>query len=201
MLLAQPVTHICLNPEWRNSFTTIAGTYAVNGTSTTRLSRPYNVFIDSYDNTYVADTSNNRIIRFQSGKSLIWNRKLILTFCQGLTSGIVIAGSGIASESGNNVLNHPTGVFVTRNQTMFIIDSKNFRIQKWNNGESLGYTVAGGHGEGNSLDKISVSFGLYVDDEFNIYISEYENHRVTIWMNNNTTAGRIVSYIHDWLNT
>ncbi|CAF5095304.1 unnamed protein product, partial [Rotaria sp. Silwood1] len=53
--------------------------------------------------------------------------------------------------------------------------------------------VAGGHGTGTTLDKIGTSYAIYLDDQSNIYISEYSNHRVTIWLNGNTTAGSIVA--------
>ncbi|CAF3026954.1 unnamed protein product, partial [Rotaria sp. Silwood2] len=46
---------------------------------------------------------------------------------------------------------------------------------------------------GTTLNKIGTSYAIYVDDQSNIYISEYSNHRVTLWFNGNTTAGTIVA--------
>ncbi|CAF4497214.1 unnamed protein product [Rotaria sp. Silwood2] len=76
---------------------------------------------------------------------------------------------------------------------MYILDNVNSRVVKWIDGQPLGFTVAGGHGNGTTLDKIGTSCSIYLDDQSNIYISEYSNHRVTKWLNGNTTAGTIVA--------
>lgn len=122
--------------------------------------------------------------------------RLLYRFFEGSKNGELLAGFTNTGGRGKSELDNPTAVFVTRNQTMFIVDSKNFRVQKWNHGEPLGFTVAGGRGNGAQLNQISLSYGLYVDDKYNVYVSEYRNHRVTLWMNSNTTAGIIVSYVH-----
>ncbi|CAF5216614.1 unnamed protein product, partial [Rotaria magnacalcarata] len=57
-------------------------------------------------------------------------------------------------------------------------------------GQPIGFTVAGGRGSGATLDKISTSQGLYVDDQSRVYVSEIGNDRVTRW--DNTTIGVIV---------
>ena len=75
---------------------------------------------------------------------------------------------------------------------MFIMDTLNYRVMKYLPGQPLGFAVAGNRGSGTTLDKIGTSYGIYLDDQLNIYISEYSNHRVTVWLNGNTTAGSIV---------
>ncbi len=110
----------------------------------------------------------------------------------GSPNGTLIAGFTLNGGSGKSELNFPTALFLTRNHTLFILDSKNYRVQRWYYGEPLGFTVAGGHGQGTTLDKISMSYGLYVDDEYNVYVSECDNNRITLWMSKNMTTGRIV---------
>jgi hypothetical protein len=63
---------------------------------------------------------------------------------------------------------------------MFILDRGNYRILKWQTGDSLGYVVAGGRSSGSTFDKITTSYGMFVDINYNIYISEQGNHRVTL---------------------
>ena len=113
-------------------------------------------------------------------------------YIKGSTNGTTIAGLTLGGGGGRSELRFPTALFLTSDQTMFIIDANNFRVQKWNYGEPLGFTVVGGKGSGSTLDKISTSYGLFVDDQYNIYVSECANHRVTFWMNNNTNAGSLV---------
>lgn len=107
-------------------------------------------------------------------------------------NGTIIAGFTFGGGNGKSELNYPSALFVTQDQTLFIADSGNHRVQKWKYGEPLGHTAAGGRGNGSTLDKISMSYGLYIDDQYNVYVSEYENHRVTLWMSNNSTTGRVV---------
>ena len=76
---------------------------------------------------------------------------------------------------------------------IFIADTLNYRVQKWLPNEPLGTTVAGGRGNGATLDRIGLVYGIFVDSQENIYVSENSNHRVTLWYAWNTTAGEIVS--------
>ncbi|CAF4887764.1 unnamed protein product, partial [Rotaria magnacalcarata] len=55
---------------------------------------------------------------------------------------------------------------------MFILDTTNYRVLQWQAGEPMGYIVAGGNGNGAALTQIGVSYELFVDDQYNIYISE-----------------------------
>ena len=89
-------------------------------------------------------------------------------------------------------LSSPYGIQVTSNGAMFILDTGNCRVLNWQLGEPLGYVVAGGHGCGSTFDKISTSYALFVDAQYNIYVSDSSNHRVTFWRVTNTTAGTLV---------
>ena len=75
---------------------------------------------------------------------------------------------------------------------MYILDSTNYRVLKWRLGDPLGYVMAGGNGAGSSLTQITTSYAMFVDSQYNIYVSEYSNHRVTKWSPTNTTAGILV---------
>jgi hypothetical protein len=110
------------------------------------------------------------------------------------TSATTVAGFTLAGGSGNSELNGPTSVVVDLNGTMYILDAYNYRVQKWIAGQPLGFTVAGGHGSGSTLDKISLSYGLCIDNQSNIYISDTGNNRVVFWSAGNTVNGSLVSY-------
>lgn len=102
---------------------------------------------------------------------------------------------GLISGSGYSQLYMPTAIFVDANRTLYILDSRNYRVQKWLYGEPLGFTVAGGYGSGSTTDKIAISYGLFVDRQSNIYISDTANHRIVFWQAGNTTRGRVVIII------
>lgn len=75
---------------------------------------------------------------------------------------------------------------------MYILDSSNFRVLRWQVGDPMGTVVVGGRGSGTTFDKITTSYAMFVDNQYNIYVSENGNHRVTKWLNGNTTAGSLV---------
>ena len=79
---------------------------------------------------------------------------------------------------------------------MFILDTDNFRVQRFLAGQSSGVTIAGGRGTGTTLDKIGTSYALFVDTRLNIYVSEFANSRIAMWLNGNTTTGVLVSILH-----
>ena len=109
-----------------------------------------------------------------------------------------MAGFTLAGGSGLNELYNPSAIFVTPNGTLYILDSTNYRVQRWASGEPLGFIVAGGRGLGTAYTQIGTSYGLYVDNQYNVWVSEYSNHRVTRWVVGNTATGtrvRILCYI------
>lgn len=79
---------------------------------------------------------------------------------------------------------------------MYILDTTNYRVMKWQVGEPLGYVVAGGRGAGAALNQISTSYGMFVDQQNNIYVSDNANARVTLWYATNTTSGVLVRLFH-----
>jgi sugar lactone lactonase YvrE len=73
------------------------------------LSAPHGIYVDINFDLYVADTQNNRIQLFHSGK----------------LSGITVAGRG---APGTIILNYPKDVVLDNDGYLFIVDSYNHRI-------------------------------------------------------------------------
>jgi hypothetical protein len=76
---------------------------------------------------------------------------------------------------------------------MYILDTSNYRVLKWNLGDPFGTVIAAGHGNGAALTQIGTSYAMCFDNQNNIYISEYSNHRVTKWINGNNSMGQLVN--------
>jgi sugar lactone lactonase YvrE len=55
-----------------------------------------------------------------------------------------------------------------------------------------GITVAGGNGRGDKLNQLSLPEGVFIDDDQNIYIADYWNHRIVEWKCNGKN-GKIVA--------
>lgn len=62
---------------------------------------------------------------------------------------MVIAG-GNGGGAGSNQFSTPFGSFIDKNQTVYVADRDNQRIQKWTVGGTSGVTVAGVTGVANS---------------------------------------------------
>ncbi|CAF4993534.1 unnamed protein product, partial [Rotaria sp. Silwood1] len=173
----QAATPVCQTAIWNQTFSTLAGSMNTLGSTSTLLYYPYDVNFDGYGNMYVADHYNHRIQKFPPGSN----------------TGTTVAGSSGSAGSSRAQLRYPSGIFVSPNQDMYILDTSNYRILKWQLGEPIGYVVAGGNGNGGAFTQIGQSFGMFVDQNYDIYISEQGNHRVSKWFNGNTTAGVLVA--------
>ena len=79
---------------------------------------------------------------------------------------------------------------------MYILDTYNCRVFQWVTGEPLGTIIINGRGCGSTLDKIGRAYGMFVDNQLNIYISDTPYHRVTRWANGNNTGGTLVRIIY-----
>lgn len=76
---------------------------------------------------------------------------------------------------------------------MYILDTWNYRVLRWEANEPMGTVVAGGQGNGGGFNQISWSYGMFVDDRENIFISDNNNHRVVRWNVDNRTSGILVN--------
>lgn len=77
---------------------------------------------------------------------------------------------------------------------MFILDTYNNRVLKWQVNDPLGYIVAGGNGGGSALNQMSYAYRFFVDNSYNIYISENGNNRIVKWTFDNITSGVLVRF-------
>ena len=107
--------------------------------------------------------------------------------------GTTIAGGAGAGGAAFSQLNNPSAIFVDSNRTMFILDTSNFRVLRWNFGEPRGHLVLGGNGNGPALNQLGWSYGMFVDPLYNIYVSDSSNHRVTLWLVTNRTSSVLVT--------
>ena len=55
-----------------------------------------------------------------------------------------------------------------------------------------GLTIAGGNGHGNGINQLSDPWGLYVDDDQNVYVADTSNHRIMKWKSG-ATSGQVVA--------
>lgn len=135
------------------------------GSAANQLGGPRGVGVDYLGNVYVSETGNNRVTRWAPGA----------------TEGVIVAG-GHGPGTAANQLSYPGEMCVDSVGNVYVIDGGT-RVQKWAPGASYGITVAGGYGymsinNNMELDKIGSSWGLFVDNNENIYISDLFQGRI-----------------------
>ena len=109
------------------------------------------------------------------------------------SSGITVAGNGTLGIASNQ-LNKPWDLTFDWNNSMYVTDRYNHRVQKFFRGSSIGITIAG-NANGNSgttLAEFNEAVSIEVDADQNLCISERLNCRVLFWPKN-TLAGHIIA--------
>ena len=96
------------------SGTTIAGQTGVCGPALDQLCSPSGLTKDGHGYIYVADSSNNRIMKWMIGS----------------TSGMIVAGDATYGVLPNQ-LNKPYNVKLDANGALIVVDTQNSRIQKF----------------------------------------------------------------------
>ena len=128
-----PNCNIRKNYNGSSSYTTVFARGC--GTNVTQFANSAGFTIDSSGNFYIADNSNHRI--------LYWS----------LNGTISLILAGVTGEIGNGTmhLRHPQDIALNETQgVMYVGDSYNHRIMRYNIGSPNGTVVAGGNGPGNA---------------------------------------------------
>jgi DNA-binding beta-propeller fold protein YncE len=158
-------------------FVTQWGSY---GTGSGQFNSPFGIAVDASKNVYVADTSNNRIQKFDS-------------------SGNFITTWG-SSGAGNGQFEGPRAVAVYASGNVYVLDNGNNRIQKFDSSGNF-ITTWGSSGTGNG--QFESPIGIAVNASGNVYVADYGNNRiqkfdssgnfVTTWGSSGTGNGQFWS--------
>ncbi|CAF3873472.1 unnamed protein product, partial [Rotaria magnacalcarata] len=107
-------------------------------------------------------------------------------------NGLTVAG-GNGQGNGIDQLSYPWGLYVDDDQTVYIADSGNPHIVKWESGATSGQVVAGGNEEGSGVHQLSDPRDVMVDNERDsVIICDNSNRRVVRWPRQNGTSGETI---------
>ncbi len=157
------------NRVMRYLFNASSGTVVVGGNgaglNNTQLDYPIGLYLDVPSNSlFISNFFGNTIVRCTLGDDH-W------TLVAGNISGV--AGSSSVS------LNGPVGVTLDPMGNVYVADSSNHRIQLFLNGQTTSVTIAGVRGMlGNSSTLLQYPFWVILDNQLNLYVSDYYNYRV-----------------------
>lgn len=164
--------------------TTLAGTgqHRLSGDGgpavSAALNEPCALALDGKGNLYIADQSNNRIRKVERGSGVI----------------TTVAGTGEATYEGDGMpareaaLAGPSGLATGLDGALYIADTFNGRIRRVDLETGLISTVAGDGGAyrytgqpGEFSTSLSRPYGIAVDGEGNILITDSDSHLIRRW--------------------
>jgi len=184
------------------------GVVSTLSTGSLTLSVPADMTVDTGGNIYIADTSNNRIVRITAqGVASVFAISGLGTALNAPT-GVAIDGSGnlYIADSGNNriveataagsgsvvdtsgvTMNSPRGVALDPSGDIFIADTDNNRIVEVPAGGAAAVFSITGLGT-----TLSTPTGAAVDTSGNLYIADSANNRIVI-VTAGGTAGSVLT--------
>ena len=166
--------------RWTQNGITVAGVgNGASGSALDSLNNNFGVYCADNDILYVADGLNNRVVLIAPNS----------------TTAILAIGQG--SSDSMFAFNQPNDVFVTRT-FIYVMDTLNYRVQRWTRNFSDPVTVAGlsgAKGGSASMMALSDSYNLFVDKYGSLFVGDYGNHRVLMfpWNSRSGTNGVMVA--------
>ncbi|CAF2231683.1 unnamed protein product, partial [Rotaria magnacalcarata] len=148
------IVNISANAKWAQNGVTIAGGNGYGGASY-QLNSPAGLFVDGNQTAVIADTRNDRIIQWKNGDT---------------TNVQVVAGDN-GQGNGLNQFYRPIDVLIDKEtDSLIICDFFNKRVVRWSrrSGTTQGEIL---------IDNIDC-WGLVMDEQRNLYVSEYEKNEV-----------------------
>jgi hypothetical protein len=165
------------------------------------LLTPGGVALDPDGNLYVADTSNNRVLFFDTGST-------VATRVYGqngdFTTNVSNFGSGPGHPTTAGGLSAPEGVALDSQGNLYVADRGGNRVLVYPPNST---TAARSYGQGGSLtsnsinngqgplvataDGLQAPFSVALDQNDNLYIADGGNHRVVFYPKDATTATRV----------
>jgi len=141
------------------------------------LSNPIRVEFDSSGNLFVADASNNRILRYDA------------PFTDGEAATLVLGQSSFTTSTTSttaSTLNAPFGHAFDSSGNLFVVDRGNHRILRYDapftDGEAatlvLGQSSFTTGTSGTTASKLNLPFGIAFDSSGNLFVVDGSNNRI-----------------------
>ena len=156
-------------------------TTATSGVTASKMNGPRGVWVDSSDNLWVADSNNNRVLKFAS----ISNKN------SGASADSVIGQANFTTGtagSGNNGLQFPNSVHVSSKGTLYVSCETAHRVMVFNNAAGLGTNPPASfvYGQpdfatttsGLTDSKFNIPAGCFVTPDDSLWVTDSSNSRL-----------------------
>ncbi|CAF1457795.1 unnamed protein product, partial [Adineta ricciae] len=143
-----------------NGFRCIVGCSGSSGSNTNQLSGPWNLAFDSHGNLYANEWNSYRILKYT-----LLNNTGVKSYNQPqLSADTTWNRNAITFASKNMIGQHQSNIFIDANNSVYIIDTQNSRLQIWfNNSISLARTISGNFSNVNSIF-VTNNGDIYIDN-------------------------------------
>lgn len=193
----QPALSVLGKPDFGNT--------TANGPTANEVNRPEGVAIDPITNkVFVADSVNNRILRFGATAAYQTGAAAEAVFGQAVfVSGLANRGGAVAA----NTLNAPRSLFVDAAGRLWVADASNNRVLRFDNASSkasgsnadavLGQANFATTATATTQSGMSSPVGVTTDASGNLFVTDRTNNRVLIFYNaaskgNGANADRVL---------
>jgi hypothetical protein len=148
------------------------------GSTASAFNGGFGIVIDSANNVYVGEGSNQRIQKFDSSGNfiLMWGKGVNQTtsgnVCTAASGNVCGAGT---SGSGDGEFTGPQGLAADSANRIYVADAGNNRVQKF---QSDGTFMTKWGSNGSSEGQFNLAGGVGVDASDNVYVTDVGNSRV-----------------------
>ena len=146
-------SHLNINSRWTQNGVIVAGGHG-KGNAFNQLDHPFGLDIDDEGVLFITDWNNHRVMRWK---------------CDERYGQVIVGAKGKGNR--NDQLNQPLALIVDRKTDSFIISEReNRRVMRWSRQQT------GTNGQVIISDILS--YGLTMDDEGSLYVSDWEKNEV-----------------------
>ena len=168
--------------------------YADPALGANSLNHPSGVALDSNGNLYVADAGNSRVLYYPAGSTTatrLYGHGGDFTYC---------FPNWVEGGPNADSLNSPFGLVLDSADNLYVADTLNNRVLFYQSGSTTATRV---YGQGGSFSTITANtggvianslynpYGLALDSNGGLYVSDTGNNRVLYFSSSSTTATRV----------
>ena len=158
--------------------------FGAAGSGDSEFNNPFGIAVDSSDNVYVADTFNHRIQKFNStgvfqgwlGGCTAGDNCLAGPVSDGFLCTAATCGLSVFSVA-NGGFNSPRGIVIDSTNKIYIVQSANDRIQKFDSNGGFLTGLNPFTSSGTAEGQFSDPHGIAVDTT-HVYVSDAGSHRI-----------------------
>jgi sugar lactone lactonase YvrE len=157
--------------------------FTSNSSSITQsgMDRPIGVFVDAGGRLWVADQYNSRVLRFDHASTIASGAN-----ANGVLGQLDFTSNGLATTQSG--MDNPIGVFVDSSGRLWVADTWNYRVLRFDNAASkangadadgvLGQPNFTSHSSATTQKGMYAPTGVFVDASGRLWVADYDNNRV-----------------------